>query len=276
MVLDAGALDSRAMQRVAAELNLPGTGFVMASTRSDADHGVRFFTPAREVTYSGHTTLAVAHALMESGRLVPGQRVVLDTLGGLLDLDVEASDGPPLIWLRPPLPVLKPLAGPLEPLLELLRLPPDGLARWAQAAVTPEADLLVPVTRLERLREIDPDMARLGEMAKRRGLRGICAVTRETIEALSLTHTRFFAPHFGVPEDIVTGSVHSAIGVWMIEHRQIRAMGERIRFTGEQGDALGRPGRVEVELLLSDGKLVRSSVAGHAVTVLSGSLHGDW
>lgn len=276
MVLDAGALDTGAMQRVSAELNLPGMGFVMAPPRADADFGVRFFTPTREVTYSGHTTLAVAHVLTEAGRLAPGQHVVLDTLGGLLDVDVEEDDGRALIWLRPPLPALKPLAGPLEPLLELLRLPPDGLARWAQAAVTPEADLLVPVTRLERLREIDPDMARLGETAKRRGLRGICTVTRETVEALSLTHSRFFAPHFGVPEDIVTGSVHSAIGVWMLEHRQIRAMGDRIRFTGEQGDALGRPGRVEVELRLSEGKLVRSSVAGRAVTVLSGSLHGDW
>jgi trans-2,3-dihydro-3-hydroxyanthranilate isomerase len=276
VVLDAGALDTRAMQRVAAELNLPGTGFVIAPPHEDAQFGVRFFTPLREVTYSGHTTLAVAHALMEAGRLASGQHLVLDTLGGLLQVDVEDDRGRALIWLRPPLPALKPLQGPLEPLLELLRLPHDGLARWAQAAVTPEADLLVPVARLERLREIDPDMARLGETAKRRGLRGICAVTRETIDATSLTHSRFFAPHFGIPEDIVTGSVHSAIGVWMLEHRQIRSAGDRIRFTGEQGDALGRPGRVEVELLLAEGKLVQSSVAGRAVTVLSGSLRGDW
>jgi PhzF family phenazine biosynthesis protein len=274
VVLDAERLDETAMQQIAAELNLPGTGFVLPPTRPDARWRVRFFTPLREVGFSGHTTLAVAHAMVEGGGLQPGEQAGLDTRGGLLELEVQRDEGRLLFWLRPPLPVLRPLSGPLEPLLELLRLPPDGLARWAPAAVTPEADLLVPVTRLERLREIAPDMARLGEMARRRGLRGLCAVSRETIDGLSLTHSRFFAPHFGIPEDIVTGSVHAAIGVWLLEHRQIRPVGDRIRFTGEQGDGLGRPGRVEVELQLAGGKLLRASVGGRAVTVLSGELHG--
>jgi PhzF family phenazine biosynthesis protein len=48
-VLDADGLDEAAMQRIAAELRAPGTAFVSASTRPDAEWRLRMFTPRREV-----------------------------------------------------------------------------------------------------------------------------------------------------------------------------------------------------------------------------------
>ena len=42
-------------------------------------------------------------------------------------------------------------------------------------------------------------------------------VSRETVEPCSRSHCRFFAPHYGLPEDIVTGSVHSALAVWLLD-----------------------------------------------------------
>src|SRR5262249_61889225 len=66
-VLDADGLDEAAMQRIAGELRAPGTAFVSASTRPDADWRLRMFTPRREVGYSGHTALGGTHALIEAG-----------------------------------------------------------------------------------------------------------------------------------------------------------------------------------------------------------------
>ena len=68
-VLDADGLDEAAMQRIAGELRAPGTAFVSASTRPDADWRLRMFTPRREVGYSGHTALGGTHALIEAGRV---------------------------------------------------------------------------------------------------------------------------------------------------------------------------------------------------------------
>jgi len=79
-VLDADGLDEAAMQRIAAELRAPGTAFVSASTRPDAEWRLRMFTPRREVGYSGHTALGATHALLEAGRLT-GAQVVFDTFG---------------------------------------------------------------------------------------------------------------------------------------------------------------------------------------------------
>jgi PhzF family phenazine biosynthesis protein len=140
--------------------------------------------------------------------------------------------------------------------------------------VTPDGDLLLPVRDLATLRALDPDMRRLAALRTAQHARGVGVVSRETVEAGSETHCRFFAPHYGVAEDIVTGSVHSAIGAWLLEAGALPTGDGRVVFTAEQGDGLGRPGRLQVELTVAGGHAARVRVGGRAVTVLSGSLRG--
>ena len=271
VVLDADALSEAQMQRVADEMKLSGTAFVSRTTLEGADLRLRWFTPTREVGYSGHTTLAAVHAMIEAGRL-PGDRVVFDTLGGLLEAQVERKVGGTIIWVIPPLPSCVPFEGQMPALLETLGLTELELSRWAPPAVTPDADLLVPVRGLEALRRLQPDMERVATFGQRNKLRGICVVSRETLDPDSTTHCRFFAPHYGIPEDFVTGSVHSAIGVWLLEARQVPVIRDHAEFIAEQGDMLGRPGRLFVDVLVASRRPARVRVGGHAVTVLSGSL----
>ncbi|HYB71253.1 MAG TPA: PhzF family phenazine biosynthesis protein [Candidatus Bathyarchaeia archaeon] len=270
-VLDADGLDAPAMQRIAGEMAVPGTAFVSASSRPDADWALRMFTPRREVGYSGHTSLCGTHALIEAGRL-PGPRVTFDTPSGLLRVEVERDGAGALMWLEPALPTCTPLDGGAVEILDALGLPRAGLAGWARPAVTPDADLLLPVRDLATLRAIEPDMRRLAALRTAQQGRGVCVVSRETVDPGSSTHSRFFAPHYGLPEDIVTGSVHTALGVWLLEAGALLVVDGRAVFTAEQGDGLGRPGRIRVELTVTGGRASRARVGGRAVTVLSGSL----
>jgi PhzF family phenazine biosynthesis protein len=273
-VLDADGLDAADMQRIAAEMLVPGTAFVSASHQAGADWRLRAFTPRREVAYSGHTTLCGTHALVESGRLAAA-RVTFDTPSGLVRVDVERGDGrAPLMWLEPPLPTCRLFEGDAVEILDALGLARAGLGGWARPAVTPDEDLLLPARDLATLRALEPDMRRLAALRVAQRGRGVCVVSRETVEAGSGSHCRFFAPHYGLPEDIVTGSVHSAIGVWLLEAGVLPGDAGRAGFTAEQGDGLGRPGRLQVELAVSGGRAVRARVGGRAVTVLSGSLRG--
>ena len=106
------------------------------------------------------------------------------------------------------------------------------------------------------------------------GLRAYCLVSLETVEPTSAAHSRFFAPQFGIPEDIVTGSVHSSLAVWLHEAGRLsETEGGIARFTAEQGDILGRPGRLAVEVHTEDGRAHRVRVGGRAITVLTGRLH---
>jgi PhzF family phenazine biosynthesis protein len=273
-VLDADRLDAAAMQRIAAEMLVPGTAFVSAAPAAGVDWRLRAFTPRREVAYSGHTTLCGAHALIESGRL-PGARVTFDTPSGPVRVDVAREEGrAPLMWLEPALPACRLFEGDTVEILDALGLARAGLGGWARPAVTPDADLLLPARDLATLRALEPDMRRLGALRAAQHARGVCVVSRETVEAGSATHCRFFAPHYGLPEDIVTGSVHSSIGVWLLEAGALPAAEGPLVLAAEQGDALGRPGRLRVELTVAGGRAARVRVGGRAVTVLTGSLRG--
>ncbi|HEV8531403.1 MAG TPA: PhzF family phenazine biosynthesis protein [Methylomirabilota bacterium] len=269
VVLDARGLSDSQMQAVAAETNLPGTAFLTPAAREGAHWHLRWFTPKREVAYSGHTTIAAVHALLEAGRL-RDERVVFETMSGHLGASVVADKTRRLIWLEPKVPTLHPFTGQLAHVREAIGLP--AAAGWAAAVTTPDHDLVIPVAGLEVLRALKPNMAALGEVATHAGVRGVCVVSRETVEADSATHSRFFAPHYGIPEDIVTGSVHSSIGLWLFEAGLLRPAGTMAAFTAEQGDGLGRPGRLRVELLVQDGAVGRVRVGGSAVSVMAGSI----
>lgn len=270
-VLDADALTEPQMQGIAAELKLAGTAFVSGSGQGGADLRLRCFTPTREVGHSGHTTLAAVHAMLEAGRLAD-DRVVFDTTNGLLEVHVERKVGGTVIWLLPPLPRCLPFEGQLPAVLETLGLTELEASRWAPPAVTSDGDLLVPVRGLAALKRLQPDMERVAMFGERNKLRGICVVSKESLEADTSTHCRFFAPHYGIPEDFVTGSVHAAMGIWLLEARQVPVIRDHAEFIGEQGDILGRPGRVFVDVQVMGRKPVWVRVGGKAVTVLSGSL----
>ena len=270
-VLDADGLDEAAMQRIAGEMLVPGTAFVSAPGQRGADWRLRMFTPKREVAYSGHTALGGTHALLEARRLT-GDAVTFDTPSGLLRVEVERDTAGALMWLEPAVPMVKLFEGDTVEILGVLGLSRAGLGGWARPGVTPDGDLLLPARDLATLRALQPDMSRLAALRTAQHARGVCVVSRETVDAGSGSHSRFFAPHYGIPEDIVTGSVHSSVGVWLLEAGVLSRSDGRTGFTAEQGDGLDRPGRLRVELVVAGGRATRVRVGGRAVTVLSGSL----
>jgi trans-2,3-dihydro-3-hydroxyanthranilate isomerase len=269
VVLDAQGLSDRQMQAIATEMRVAGTAFLTPASIGGAHWRLRWFTPTREIAYSGHTTLAAVHTLIEAGRL-RNDHVVFETQSGHLGASVVAGKAGWRIWLQPKVPALHPFSGALTHIREALGLP--AAAGWSQPVTTPDHDLLIPVVGLDILRSLSPNMAALARVATHLGVRGVCLVSRETVEKSSATHCRFFAPHFGIPEDIVTGSVHSSIGVWLLEAGLLHAEGALAAFTAEQGDGMGRPGRLRVELQMHDGAVARVRVGGSAVTVLAGSI----
>lgn len=274
VVLNAEGLSEPEMRKIAAEMNVAETAFLTPTTRPEADYRLRWFTPSgKEVKFCGHATVATVHALVEAGRVRPErtQRIVFDTLGGLLPVSIEQRDGI-VAWLEPALPTVLPFEESLAPTLEALELPEGALAKWATASLTSERDLLLPISGLGDLKSLSPDFSALKKVGSDLKIRGFCLTTLETVERGSRTHSRFFAPNFGVAEDPVTGSVHASIPVWLWQSGVFSGQEPIIRFQAEQGDLIGRPGRLQVELYLSGGRPSRVRVGGSAVTVLSGAI----
>jgi PhzF family phenazine biosynthesis protein len=271
VVPEATRLDDAAMRAVAAELARPATAFLRPAA-SGGDRALRWFSPTgMELTLCGHGTVAAAHVLAARGEAPRGQ-LVFEAPRHRLAITLEGSGTSGTAWFEPDCPRWAPESGDLSPFLAALGLPAGGIARWAPPARTSEQDLLIPVVGLEALRTLAPDLGGLGRLAKDRGVRGVVLTTRETREPRALTHSRNFIPHFGIPEDFVTGSSHAAIGVWLWETGGLSAADGVARFRAEQGDFQGRPGRLAVEVHGVPGRATRVRVGGQAVIMLTGLL----
>src|SRR3984885_16122666 len=99
---EASGLDGATMQKIAKELNLSETSFVLPATRADCAARVRIFTPGKELLFAGHPTIGTVFVLLDEG-IVP-----IETC----DLLIEENIGPvavridsgarPMLWLSTP------------------------------------------------------------------------------------------------------------------------------------------------------------------------------
>jgi PhzF family phenazine biosynthesis protein len=233
-VLDSPA-DAEWMQRVALEMNLSETAFLV---RRDDGFDLRWFTPAAEVELCGHATLASAHVLWEDGHLAAGETARFFTASGTLT--AEQRDD----WIELDFP-----AEPAEPCPL-----PAGLEAALGAEPTwvghNRFDYLVELATEAEVRSLAPDVAAL----ERIDARGFVVTSPATTAPFDFV-SRFFAPHVGIAEDPVTGSAHCCLGPYWADK-----LGKR-ELVGYQASKRGGVVRVRPE-----GERVK--LLGQAVIVL--------
>ncbi len=180
----AGFPPDRWMQKVALEMNLSETAFVVG--RGDGEYDLRWFTPEAEVDLCGHATLASAH-VVGGGRFHTRSGVLTcRSVGGdLIEMDFPAD--PPAAVDAPP---------------GLQSIPSRS---WAKGRF----DLLVELPDAAAVRGFEADMAAIRSLDCR-GLIVTAAGDRPGVDCVS----RVFCPAVGVPEDPVTGSAHCTLACY--------------------------------------------------------------
>jgi PhzF family phenazine biosynthesis protein len=274
VVANGDGLTDEQMQRIAREMFVSETAFFLPPTNHGADLRIRWFTPETEVPLCGHATIAGFHVLAEEEmhgmRKAGTYQFRLETRSGILPVTVVK--GPERIDVRMGLNVPKfTRAGQYK--LDVLRLLNISLDQIENRMPIVATDYLyVPIRRLHTIFAMKPNFSGMAQFLVNRKLSGICVFTLETIERTSAVHSRFFAPSVGINEDPVTGSSHGPLGAYLVEFGKLKPEGDTVVLIGEQGDVIGRRGRVAVEISLQ-GKEIRSlSIGGRAVTVLRGEL----
>ena len=227
------------MQRVAAEMNLSETAFLVPKGEG---YGLRWFTPAVEVDLCGHATLAAAHILWQTGRLAPETPARFFTRSGELGARRRGD------WIELDFP-----SEPVEPCPEPAGLT-EALGVPLRYVGRNRMDCLAEIEDETVLRALNPDMAALARI----DARGAIVTAPAQSEGFDFV-SRFFAPAAGVPEDPVTGSAHCALAPYW------GGKLNRTELIGYQASARG--GVVRVTLA---GE--RVLLGGQAVTVLRGSL----
>jgi PhzF family phenazine biosynthesis protein len=258
VVLDATALDGSAMQAIAAEVGYSETAF-LTSSGAGRTYDVRYFSPAAEVPFCGHATIATAVALAQ--RDGAGD-LVLNTQAGPVAVRTQADGEDVTATLTSVVPhVEPPLADDeLAPALAALRWPatdldPDLPPRIAYAGAR---HLILPARTRERLADLDYDFDALKTYMSARDLVTVDLVFREDA---TVFHARNPFPVGGVVEDPATGAAAAAFGAYL---RALDIVTPPARVTIHQGDDMGRPSLLLVDLDAGDGGI---HVTGRAVRI---------
>ena len=236
------------MQQMAAEVGYSETAFV-APARG-FDRTVRYFSPEIEVSFCGHATIAAGVVLGEN----EGEGTYrLATAVGEVPVTVRARDG---VWeasLTSVAPACAPATGAIVD--EAL-----GALGWQAGELDDSIPpvrayagawhLVLAVADLSRLNALDYDFDRLKALLLREGLTTLQLVWRESAVVF---HARNPFPVGGVVEDHATGAAAAALGGYLREAGLVEAPAAILV---RQGEAMGRPSRLKVEIPVKGGIIV--------------------
>ncbi|MFE6662405.1 PhzF family phenazine biosynthesis protein [Streptomyces sp. NPDC057697] len=262
VVLDASGLDDAAMLAVAAELGYSESAFLTGRDEPGGEgaqaaraYTVRYFSPKAEVPFCGHATVAAALALAE--RDGPGD-LVFRTRAGTVPVTVVREGAELRATLTSVAPhVLDVTPGDLAEALAALDWPAADLdpALPPRIAFAGARHLVLAAATRERLADLDYDFARLEALMHRLDLTTLQLVWRA---APTVFHVRDPFPVGGVVEDPATGAAAAALGACL---RAGGLVPDASVLTLHQGEDMGRPGTLTVELRAGDDR-VRVSGTG--------------
>ncbi len=289
IVPDADGLSDGEMQRIATEMNLSETAFVLRPTEVQALCRLRIFTPRTELPLAGHPVVGTFFILARRGEIGLGEalaslgtgvhRIHQECGAGVLPVDIRVRDGKveQVVMTQAP-PRFFGVATDRAALARCLGLPRDEVVPGgapAQVVSTALPQLMVPVRSLRSVERLELDPVATRGLLHREDIGSDCMMvfSTETVDSDSAAHARMFAPGLGVTEDPATGSAAGALGAWLVRHGQAGDRGANpVRLVIEQGYEMGRPSEIHVEVDHEDGEPVEVRVGGEAVEVAEGVL----
>jgi trans-2,3-dihydro-3-hydroxyanthranilate isomerase len=242
---DATGLDTGTLQRIARELNLPETSFVIAEESNERRTRVRIFTPDAELPFAGVPTIGAAHVLRTLG-IVPRSLKNLVIEENIGDIAVRIDDDEDaLIWLTTP-PIEQLAEYPRERCAAMVSLESNQLVAGVPCELLSagNAFIFIAVDSPATVDEARLDMAVFEQIVKDRS-----APTHVFVFAAIDTgaYSRMFGPQIGVAEDPATGSATGPLAIFMMKHG-LAAGADGTRFVSEQGTKMGRQSFLHVHV----------------------------
>lgn len=269
VITDGDGLSDDAMLAVAREMNLSETVFVQKPTEDQALARLRIFTTREELKLAGHPVIGTWFLLAELG-VVPAQEggvhVLQQTGAGVLPVEIRFKDGRPqrvtmtqtAAAFRPAKLNKKALAAALG--LSAKDFDPKLEPEYVSTGIF---NLMVPLRNRAALGKIVMNMVGLRKLLGKNATMAYCFACGESGKAFS----RGMLP-WELYEDAATGSAAGALGAYLVKHGRL-SPAHTLNIL--QGEEMGRPSHIEVEVTQTGKKLV-PRVSGAAVKVFEGTV----
>jgi PhzF family phenazine biosynthesis protein len=259
VVLDAHELGDAAKLAIAADVGYSETAFLSPREEASGEYDVSYFSPQAEIPFCGHATIASAVALAERGGTGD---LVFHTRSGRVPVRVSRDDAGALTaTLTSVAPRVDDIAAAdVEAARALLGWSAGDLdpALPPKIAYAGARHLVLAARTRRRLAELDYDYDGLEAYMLARDLTTVDLVWRERPDRF---HARNPFPVGGVVEDPATGAAAAAFGAYL---RQLGLATPPARIAILQGDDMGRPSRLTVELEPGRPEI---AVTGRAVVI---------
>lgn len=302
---DARGLNDGTMQRLARELALSETTFVLPPVDATNDFRVRIFTPAQELPMAGHPTIGTAYVLAANNLFKSSSSnndgitardanvklrttmVKLEEGVGTIPVKIEwvaNESGAASVWrpgfieMSQPTPTFGARFEDVAVIAEMLSLDRSDIAADASPLEVVSCGvpfLIVPVKTLDAMRRIrfrtDVWQRALQDFATD----SVFVFTLETEQVTSGAHSRMFAPAMNIIEDPATGSAQGPLGCYLVRHKLLSSQNGILEFMSEQGIEMGRPSFVRVLIEHNAGVVTGVRVGGECVAMSAGYFEID-
>jgi trans-2,3-dihydro-3-hydroxyanthranilate isomerase len=265
---DGDSLSNDQMQAIAREMNLAETVFVQKPTDQRALARLRIFTTQQELKLAGHPVIGTWFLLAELG-VVPAQEggvhIMQETGAGVLPVEIRFKDGrPQCVTMTQMEAAFRPIKFKKAALAKALGLAPKDFDPQLdpECVSTGIFNLMVPLRNRTALGKITMNMFELRKLLGKNATMAYCFVQSGNGKIFS----RGMLP-WEIYEDPATGSAAGSLGAYLVKHGKLTP-GHTISIL--QGEEMGRPSHIEVQVTQSGKKLV-PRVSGAAVKVFEGT-----
>jgi PhzF family phenazine biosynthesis protein len=250
VVLDANNLSDTMMKKIAREMNLSETAFVLHSKKADIK--LRYFTPSgAEVKFCGHSTVATLYMLAHNkilGEKLGRYELTIEAKVGIIPaaVTVKADDNITIEFRTPKITLINSKFSHQE-IAEALGMP-LAMINQHQPIMFEKTnqDLYLVINTLRELGKLQIDQKSAKQFAEKNNIVVFTLLCNETLAHNNHIHMRCFAPAVGIPEDPFTGSVLGGLAQYLTQNHLVDKRTHRLRI--EQGHFIERPGIVELDI----------------------------
>jgi len=271
VVFDADEIPAHTMQKIAREMNLSETVFILKPSTPDADYRVRIFTPMSELPFAGHPTVAAAHAVLERFPEKRDASLLRQECGiGIVPVEVLDSTTGKLLRMTQAAPSFRDSGLSSEVVAKMLGCVESNLADTPFEVVSTGVPwLIVQLRRLETISSLQPDLGLIARECKKLRAAGLTVFVERSDGGPVRIRVRTFAPGEGVSEDPVCGSGNGSVAAYIAHHKHPeQAAGH---YVAEQGIEIGRDGEIHASWE-RDGDVLRIRIGGEAAIAARGQL----